>query len=125
MAANEEKLLILKMIEDGKISSTEALDLLEAVDSKSIDLSKSNGSVKWLKVRVTEGDKTKVNVNIPASLVDIGLKIAQKMSPEMKEANLDAINFEEIAEAVKNGAEGKIVDVYDEEENQKVEVFVE
>lgn len=125
MAANEEKLLILKMIEDGKISSTEALDLLEAVDSKSVDLTKSNGNVKWLKVRVTEGDKTKVNVNIPASLVDVGLKIAQKMSPEMKDAHLDAINFDEIAEAVKNGAEGKIVDIYDEEENQKVEVFVE
>ncbi|MCT4660980.1 MAG: hypothetical protein N4A40_03895 [Tissierellales bacterium] len=125
MAANEEKLLILKMIEDGKISSTEALDLLEAVDSKSVDLTKSNGNVKWLKVRVTEGDKTKVNVNIPASLVDVGLKIAQKMSPEMKEAHLDAINFDEIADAVKNGAEGKIVDIYDEEENQKVEVFVE
>ena len=39
--------------------------------------------------------------------------------------HLEQINFEEIIEAVKNGAEGKIVDVEDEETQTKVEVYVE
>lgn len=124
----EEKIQILKMIEDGKITSTEGLELLDAIDSKDgqTTIPISSGSAKWLRVRVkTDDDKTKVNVNIPLSLVNIGLKIATAYAPELKEKELKNIDFEEIIEAIKNGAEGKIVDIKDEESNTTVEVFVE
>ena len=70
-------------------------------------------------------DKPKVNVNIPLSLVDVGLKLAKKYDPKLKDSGLDNINIDEIMDAVKNGAEGKIVDVIDEEEQTKVKVYVE
>lgn len=124
MSNNEEKLLILKMIEEGKVTSAEGLELLDAVESKSSQM-KSTSNAKWLKIRISEGDKAKVNVNIPVSLIDIGLKLADKMSPEMKDMDLNNIDFDEIIEAVKNGAEGKLVDIYDEEENQKIEIYVD
>ncbi|MTI59325.1 MAG: hypothetical protein FH762_04915 [Firmicutes bacterium] len=128
MSVNEEKMQILKMIEEGKINSKEGLELLEAVDSKDEQQIITSGSskAKWLRVRVkTEEDKTKVNVNIPISLVDIGFKIAKAYSPELNADELKDIDFEEIIKAIKNGAEGKIVDIKDEESNTTVEVFVE
>lgn len=131
MSINEEKMQILKMIEEGKINSTEGLELLDAIESKDSQEvithnNSSNYSAKWLRVRVkAEDDKTKVNVNIPISLVDIGFKIATAYSPELKADELKGIDFEEIINAIKNGAEGKIVDIYDEESNTTVEVFVE
>ncbi|QTL97563.1 hypothetical protein GM661_05995 [Iocasia frigidifontis] len=128
MSVNEEKMQILKMIEEGKINSKEGLELLEAVDSKDEQqiITSGGSKAKWLRVRVkTEEDKTKVNVNIPISVVDIGFKIAKAYSPELNADELKDIDFEEIIKAIKNGAEGKIVDIKDEESNTTVEVFVE
>lgn len=130
MSINEEKIQILKMIEKGKITSSEGLELLEAIENNPQQitpaLNSSISSAKWLKIRVkAEEDKTKVNVNIPISLVDIGLKFAKAYSPELNAAELKDIDFDEIIKAIKNGAEGKIVDIKDEESNTTVEVFVE
>ncbi len=119
----EEKMEILKMIEEGKISSKDGLDLLNALQEKSEEFPMNKS--KWLKVRVYDPeDKTKVNVNVPIALVDIGLKLVTKMSPELKNSDLDGIDFNDIAEAIKQGAQGKIVEV-DTEDGEKVEIFVE
>ncbi|MGF7059207.1 SHOCT-like domain-containing protein [Brassicibacter mesophilus] len=119
----EEKIQVLKMIEEGKITSEEGIELLNALEDKGMDLGVK--SSKWLKVKVYEpDDKTKVNVNIPIALVDIGLKFATKFSPELKDSNIQDVDFKEIAEAIKNGAEGKIVDI-ESEDGERVEVIVE
>lgn len=120
----EEKLQILKMIEEGKITHEEGLELLNAIEEKDTVLSTSNA--KWIKIRVYDpDDKTKVNVNIPIALVDVGLKFATKFSPELKNSDLENINLEEIIQIIKSGAQGKIVDVTNEENGEKVEIFVE
>lgn len=124
MATNDEKLLILKMIEDGKVSSAEGLELLSALDQNMNKPPALSGDQKWIKIRVSESNKSKVNVNIPIALVDVGLKIASKMSPEHA-SDFKNIDFNEIAELVKSGAEGKLVDIYDESEDTTVEIFVE
>lgn len=118
----QEKMQILKMIEEGKISSKEGLDLLGAIeDTKDMPISKSS---KWLKIKVFDpDDNTKVNVNIPLALVDVGLKMATKLSPELKTSDLN-IDLNEIAELIKNGAEGKIVDV-ESGDGVRVEIIVE
>lgn len=120
----EEKLQILKMIEEGKITHEEGLELLNAIEEKDKVLNTSNA--KWIKIRVYDpDDKTKVNVNIPIALVDVGLKFATKFSPELKNSDLENINLEEIIQIIKSGAQGKIVDVTNEENGEKVEIFVE
>ncbi len=120
----EERMQILEMVEEGKINTTEAMELLDALERN--QEIKPKKEVKWLKVRVrTMDDKPKANVNIPISLVDVGLKLAKKFDPKLKESGLDQIDIKEILEAVKNGAEGKIVDVEDEENQTKVKVYVE
>lgn len=121
----DERIQILGMVEEGKITSSEAMELLNALDENNEEIVPKKDT-KWLKVRVkTMDDETKVNVNIPVALVDVGLKLAKTYDPKLKESGLDKINIDEILEAVKNGAEGKIVDVVDEESQTKVMVFVE
>jgi len=121
---SEERMRILEMVEEGKINTKEAMELLDALEGN--PEIKPKKEVKWLKVRVkTMDDKPKANINIPISLVDVGLKIAKKFDPKLKESGLDQIDIKEIVEAVKNGAEGKIVDVEDEENHTRVKVYVE
>ncbi len=121
---SEEKMQILKMVEDKKITVEEATEFLATLDKDEEIIPRKD--VKWLKVRVyTLDDQPKVNVNIPISLVDVGLKLAKKYDPKLKESGLDKIDLDEILDAVKNGAEGKLVDVIDEEEQTKVKVYVE
>lgn len=122
---SEERMQILEMVEEGKINASEAMELLSALERNQEEIVPKKNA-KWLKVRVkTMNDESKVNVNIPLALVDVGLKLAKTYDPKLKESGLDKIDIEEIMEAVKNGAEGKIVDVEDEENQTRVKVYVE
>jgi hypothetical protein len=121
---SEERMKILEMVEEGKLSTSEAMELLDALD-EDIEITPKTGA-KWLKIRVkTMDDNPKVNVNIPLSLVDVGLKLAKKFDPKLEKSGLDQIDLDEIIEAVKNGAEGKIVDVEDEENQTRIKIYVE
>ncbi len=122
---SEEKIQILEMVEDGKITAAEGTELLAALENNEEEIIPRK-DVKWLKVRVyTLDDQPKVNVNIPISLVDVGLKLAKKYDPKFKDSGLDNIDLDEILDAIKNGAEGKIVDIIDDEEQTKIKVYVE
>ncbi len=127
MATAEERIQILKMIENRQISAEEGARLLAALDDKPApELApppSPNTRGRWLRVRVTDlkSGKRKVNVNIPLSLVDIGLKMGAKFSP----VGLEGLNLNQIMAAVKAGDTGKIVDVEDEQDGEHVEIYVE
>jgi hypothetical protein len=112
------------MISDKQITAEEGSKLLEALrasESEDRDRSELTKS-RWLRVRVTDRStgKTKVNVNIPVGLVDVGLKMGARFAPEMAGMDLQAIQA-----AVKNGYQGRIVEVDDEQDNERVEIFIE
>ncbi len=124
MSTSEERMRILKMISDKQITAEEGSKLLEALrasESEDRDRSELTKS-RWLRVRVTDRStgKTKVNVNIPVGLVDVGLKMGARFAPEMAGMDLQAIQA-----AVKNGYQGRIVEVDDEQDNERVEIFIE
>lgn len=123
----EERMQILKMIEEGKISAQEGLELMNTLDQTPVEENLvTTKRPKWLKVLVKTFDgKVKTRVNLPISLVDIGLKLGAAYAPQLRESGLEKINIKEIMEAVKNGAEGKIVEVEDEVTQEKIEVFVD
>lgn len=128
MATPEERMRILKMIEAKQITAEEGANLLAALDDKehggeTSAPPSSRPSGKWFHVSVTDlkTGKRKVNVNIPLSLVDIGLKMGAKFAP----AGLERLDANQIINAIKSGGEGKIVDVENEEEGEHVEVFIE
>ncbi|MCF6463542.1 SHOCT-like domain-containing protein [Clostridium sp. Cult1] len=124
----DEKLQILRMIEEGKITSEEGIELLDALNETKNNYMENQKS-KWLKVRIVEPKgNNKVNVTIPVALIDVGIKIAGKVAPnfvpELKESGLNENDINELFEAIKNGASGKLVDI-EGEGGEKVEVIVE
>jgi len=124
MATVEERMQILKMIEEGKISAEEGAKLLAALaaGSKPATTKREGGAPKQFRVRVTDlaSGRNKVNINIPMSLVNVGLKMGARFAPD-----IEGVNFDEIMEAVRSGSQGKIVDVVDEEDGERVEIYVE
>ena len=121
MSTAEERMQILKMVEDGKIGAEEAGQLLEALDKPAKPGSSDNSS-KWFRVRVTDlsSGKPKVNVNIPLGLVNVGVRMGAKFAPDMS-----GIDVDEILRAVREGAQGRIVDVENQESDERVEIYVE
>lgn len=79
----DEKLKILKMLEEGKITSEEAAKLLETIEGK---LQKIEGKARWLKVKVLEGGTQKVNIKVPLSLIKIAAKIGGKININLPDA---------------------------------------
>ena len=89
MVTSEERMKILKMISDGKITAEEGSKLISTLSQKSekeIKFAKRSLFNQMLRVRVTDMStgKTKVNVNVPMKLVDAGLNIAAQFTPEME-----------------------------------------
>jgi hypothetical protein len=127
MATTEERLQILKMIEEGKISATEGAELLRALDTKSErsptqEPMKGASAPRWFRVRITDVNtgRNKVNVNIPMGLVNVGIKMGAKFAPEIEGEQLEGI-----LDAVRSGQLGKVMDIVDEEDGERVEIFVE
>ncbi len=124
--SSQERMQILKMIEEGKITPEDGAKLLEALrgtsrGNVSATAQTSGGAARWLVVRVTDmrTGRRKVNVNLPISLVGIGARIGAKFAAPMD------IDIQEIMEVVRSGRVGKIIDVEDQADGEHVEIFVE
>jgi hypothetical protein len=123
MAITEERMKILKMIEEGKLSAEEGAKLLSALANANRPMGALSASgAKWLRVRVTEVDtgRSKATVQIPISLMEAGMKIGAHFAPE-----IDGVNMDQLMEALRSGMTGKIIDVVDDEDGEHVEIFVE
>jgi hypothetical protein len=125
MATTEERMQILKMIEEGKISAKDGAELLRALEQDNKPPSvhfKGASAPRWFRVRVTDTatGRAKVNINIPMGLVNVGIKMGARFAPEV-----EGIAYDEIMEAIQSGQQGKIMDVTDEEDGERVEIFVE
>ncbi|MFZ0548611.1 MAG: hypothetical protein WAM60_24390 [Candidatus Promineifilaceae bacterium] len=126
MATIEERMQILKMIEDGKISASDGAELLRALDrdkeESPAEPLKGASAARWFRVRITDTNsgKNKVNVNIPIGLVNVGMKMGAKFTPEV-----EGFNFDMLMDAVKSGQQGKVMDVVNDDEGERVEIFVE
>ena len=89
MASQEERMQILRMREEGKISAAEGADLLRALESADRGAAseplKGSSKPRWFRVRVTDiqTGRKKVDVNIPMALVNVGIKMGAKFAPEI------------------------------------------
>lgn len=127
MADSEERIRILKMVEEQKITAEEAAKLLAAIgDSAGSAPAQRQGrgaqAGKWLRIRVTDiaTGKSKASVQIPLGLLDAGMKIGAHFAPEV-----EGVNMSHVLDAVHSGVTGKIIDVTDDEDGEHVEIFVE
>jgi hypothetical protein len=131
MATSEERIRILNMVQEGKISAEEGSQLLSAIDTPSqpTPSPKTPESPpppdkpgRWFRVKITStlNDKTRVNVRLPVSLIKVGMKMGAKFSPEVEKIDLD-----QLTQVIDSGEIGQFVDIYDEEDGEHVEVFIE
>ncbi|HHV55430.1 MAG TPA: hypothetical protein GXX55_08295 [Firmicutes bacterium] len=137
----EERIHILQMLKEGKVTVDEAARLLEALDPDPEHGAASSASSetpgedweraapavrplqsRFLRVRVLSSDGDKVNVNIPLSLAKLAMKfIPGEARARMEEQNID---LDSIVAAIEEGAEGKIVEL-SSGDGDLVEVYVE
>lgn len=140
----EERLKILAMVSEGKITVEEGARLLDTASGPDAsdaqldtfgaaeDLSppagsqtdqpvrKVNGGGKHLRIKVMERNGTRVNVNLPLSLMEVGLRIGGRFVDELKDMDAE---MQLLMEAVQNEVIGKIVEVDDEDSH--VEIYIE
>jgi hypothetical protein len=124
---SEERSRILQMVSENKIDAQEAARLLSALNASPDSASAPEpttrtGGARWFRVRVTdmETGRTKVNVNLPLSLVKVGMRMGAHFAPEVED-----LDWDELMTAIQDGAAGKLVEVEDMEDGEKVEVYVE
>jgi hypothetical protein len=126
MASSEERMKILKMIEEGKLSAEEGTKLLAALSEKRMPtppgMPGMPGGPRWLRIRVTDvrTGRSKASVQIPLALVDAGMKIGAHFAPEV-----EGVDMSNVMEALRSGMTGKIIDVTDDEDGEHVEIYVE
>jgi hypothetical protein len=130
MANSEERMKILKLIEEGKISADEGSKLLSALSDTRRGIPTpprppgggGGGGARWLRIRVTDTrtGRSKASVQIPLALVDAGMKIGAHFAPEV-----EGVDMSNVMEALRMGVTGKIIDVVDENDGEHVEIFVE
>jgi hypothetical protein len=123
MSISEERLRILKLIESGQVSAEEGGQLIEALaENQERDRPRGVVQPRVLRVRVTDvsSRRQKINVTIPVSLVGIGLKLGAKLARRMESANAD-----QIMRAIEGGSLGRIFEMQDLDEGERVEIFVE
>lgn len=122
--AAEERLRILRMIEQGQISADEGARLLTALGaSERREKESAFGAEKGprrFRVRVfdLETGKQKVDLTLPWVMLNVGIKMGARFTPE-------GIDMEAISEAIQSGNEGKVVEYEDREKGERVELFVE
>lgn len=133
MVSTEERLQILRMIEQGKISAAEGATLLRALEQGSQAAAKAaaatktaeDGKSRCLHVQVTDAatGKKKVNINVPLGLVNVGLKMGARFAPQIKGEEYERF-IATIKRAAQTGEQGQVVSLVDDS-GDVVEVFVE
>lgn len=117
----EEKMQILRMLEEGKVNAEEAARLLDAL-AETPESGKSGGG-KMLRIKVTEPgtNKKKVNLRIPLGLA----KIAAKFIPPKKKKELaeEGVDIDEVLSQVTSENIGKVVDI--ESDDGLIEITIE
>jgi hypothetical protein len=131
MVSTEERMRILMMIQEGKITAAEGAQLIEALDELSEPVPPSppapgefvlGKKPRYLRILVTDSDtgKTRVNVSLPVSLIESGMQMGAKLVPEVQ-----GLSWEDLSAWMTSGESGQIVDVFDEEDGEHIEVFLE
>ena len=126
----EERLRVLEMISQGQISVEEGARLIEALERMETPPPKMAPSApplppagpRWLRVRITDTDtgKVRANIRLPLNLVSAGIKMGMRFTPEV-----EGLDVNRLMEFIRSGETGTLVDVYDEEDGEHVEVFIE
>lgn len=138
MSNTDEKMRILNMVQEGKLSAQEAVQLLEALDFNPQEKTATtesipdfqvpaNGKAHWLKIIVTDhaSGKRKVNLRIPLSLVRWGMRMGGKFN--IGNNSLEDFDLQRLLDddVLNEGQKGVLVNVEDDEDGEHVLITLE
>lgn len=136
----EERLEILRLVENQTVTAEEASRLLEALDRSDRDRQETVAFMpgvpgppppfghsgprprprgRNVRIRITDvnAEETMLNLVLPHPLLEAGLKMAKRFAPEQ------LLEAKDIRESIDEGFEGPILDIHDGD--QRVEIVVE
>jgi hypothetical protein len=127
MVATTKRMDVLNMIRDGRIDSKTGVELITALSTSTTALAGKpthlhNSQSYRVKVVVTDlmSGRGRINLRLPANLVLTTLKSGNHCSPEIRKINPDRL-----LESIRNGQIGKIVDVIDNADQERIEIYLE
>lgn len=123
--AIEDRNQILRLIETGNLTAAQAAQLLDALEPRQDHADRRGRFIapnRQVRVRVTDlaTPRQKVNVTVPASLIRVALRLATRLAPQVSGSAL-----EDLLRAMESGATGRLLDLQDLEEGERVEIFAE
>ncbi len=136
---------ILAMVKEGKITPEQGAELLEATKRPSAvtaTAALSTGKPRFVRVKVDiqggeKNENVAVNLNVPIALADLVLKLAEGATFKQGDQTvvigqylkgLSGLDMASVLQLVKEGAQGKLVDVNvsgEAGEKVKVEIIVD
>lgn len=128
---DDERMQILGMLEEGRITSAEAADLLSALDDRRQNSRRdrprgaapelSSDRPRWFRVRVTDArtGQVRANVTIPFGMVGFGVGVARRLKMT------GGAPVDDLLEAVRGGRRGTLVDVQGDTSGERVEIIVD
>jgi SHOCT-like protein len=133
-AGDNERLRILQLLEQHKITAAEATELLAAVGGRGRDgkrrdrnrwlaeeLAPRSDRARWFRVRVTDQrtGRRRTDVSVPIGMIGFGLGFARRFR------NVPGVGVvDDLFEAVRAGRRGTIFDVSNEG-GERVEIFID
>lgn len=120
----DDRLEILRMVQEGTVTADEAARLLDALDQADRGrggpaAQRPAARARQLRIRVSDSQsgKSRVNLVVPLNVVDAGISVARRLAPRR------FVNADAIRDAVLSGVQGPILDV--DENGERVEIIVE
>jgi hypothetical protein len=130
MTSSEERLNVLKMIQEGNITAEEGVKLLETLDRQGVTTNSTGGfstdaktsGPRWMRIIITDlnTNKEKINIRLPANVIDAGYKMGARFSPD-----LNGIDANLILQALQAGETGKVIDICHDDLCERIVINLE
>ena len=117
----EERRKVLEMLQQGTITADDAAQLLDALRDQEEGDRRTRRRPRWVRIRVTDtrSERVRVNLTLPVGLVRAGLRAGGSF------AGVHGLDTTGLEEMLDRGEIGHLLDVQDDEDGERVEIFVE
>ncbi|SRR5579883_1674766 len=120
--SKEERNRILSLVESGQVNAQQAALLLDTLEDEQ-ERSPERQRERIIRVQATSmhmKSKAHLTASIPLRLLKISIRLGARLAPQLNQETVQDLIY-----SVEQGASGRLLDVQDLEQGERVEVFVE
>jgi hypothetical protein len=126
-ASKDERDRILQLVEAGQLSAAQAAELFDAWESEVVVPQerpverRQNRTLRWRATNLkSRSQKMHLTGSMPVPLVKVSLRLGAQLIPQLKN-NI----VEDLVHAIDSGTTGRLLDLQDLENGERLEIFVE